>query len=125
MPVDPKLAATVVLLRERSHSNDSEDDCEFEVFMAKRHRNAKFMSEHHVFPGGSLDEQDMTEKSMSLAKSDRDETVMIDVIDDETLYFTVDNYELGISILEEELTNDESSIDRITDLLKEYLEITK
>ena len=65
MPVDPKLAATVVLLRERSPSNDSEDDCEFEVFMAKRHKKAKFMSEHHVFPGGSLDDQDMTKESMS------------------------------------------------------------
>ncbi|MFW9821424.1 MAG: hypothetical protein ACFFE4_00725 [Candidatus Thorarchaeota archaeon] len=63
MPVEPKLAATVVLLREKSANIDSEDDCEFEVFMAKRHKNTKFMSEHHVFPGGALDVQDLTKES--------------------------------------------------------------
>jgi 8-oxo-dGTP pyrophosphatase MutT (NUDIX family) len=63
MPVEPKLAATVILLRERGSDLESDDDCEFEVFMAKRHKNARFMSEHHVFPGGSLDEQDLTKES--------------------------------------------------------------
>jgi 8-oxo-dGTP pyrophosphatase MutT (NUDIX family) len=63
MPVEPKLAATVVLLRKRSPGVESEDDCEFEVFMAKRHKNTKFMSEHHVFPGGAIDEQDLTKES--------------------------------------------------------------
>jgi 8-oxo-dGTP pyrophosphatase MutT (NUDIX family) len=63
MPVEPKLAATVVLLRERSPGVESDDDCEFEVFMAKRHKNTKFMSEHHVFPGGALDDQDLTNES--------------------------------------------------------------
>jgi 8-oxo-dGTP pyrophosphatase MutT (NUDIX family) len=68
MPVEPKLAATVILLRERIPDLESEDDCEFEVFMAKRHENARFMSEHHVFPGGSLDEQDSTEESRARIK---------------------------------------------------------
>lgn len=63
MPVEPKLAATVILLRKRTPDSESEDDCEFEVFMAKRHENARFMSKHHVFPGGSLDKQDLTEDS--------------------------------------------------------------
>ncbi|MFX1457220.1 MAG: hypothetical protein ACFFDB_17785 [Promethearchaeota archaeon] len=63
MPVEPKLAATVILLRERSSDIGSEDDCKFEVFMAKRHKNTKFMSEHHVFPGGALDDQDLTADS--------------------------------------------------------------
>ena len=63
MPVEPKLAATVILLRERTPDLESDDDCEFEVFMAKRHENARFMSEHHVFPGGSIDEQDSTKES--------------------------------------------------------------
>ena len=63
MPVEPKLAATVILLRERTPDLESDDDCEFEVFMAKRHENARFMSEHHVFPGGSIDEQDLTNES--------------------------------------------------------------
>lgn len=65
MPVEPKLAATVILLRERESDPDSDDDCEFEVFMAKRHENARFMSEHHVFPGGRIDIQDLSEKSKS------------------------------------------------------------
>ncbi|MBY9017990.1 MAG: hypothetical protein KGD66_04070 [Candidatus Lokiarchaeota archaeon] len=63
MPIEPKLAATVILLRERTPDLESDDDCEFEVFMAKRHENARFMSEHHVFPGGSIDEQDSTKES--------------------------------------------------------------
>ncbi len=63
MPVEPKLAATVILLREREPDLESADNCEFEVFMAKRHENARFMSEHHVFPGGSIDEQDLTKES--------------------------------------------------------------
>jgi len=63
MPVEPKIASTVILLRERVPDLESEDDCEFEVFMAKRHENARFMSEHHVFPGGSIEEQDLTKES--------------------------------------------------------------
>ncbi|MHA1914834.1 MAG: NUDIX hydrolase [Promethearchaeota archaeon] len=63
MPIEPKIASTVVLLRNRVPDSDSEDNCEFEVFMAKRHQNARFMSEHHVFPGGGIDDQDLTEES--------------------------------------------------------------
>ena len=65
MPVEPKLAATVIMLRGREPDLESNDDCEFEVFMAKRHKNARFMSEHHVFPGGSIDEQDLTKQSIT------------------------------------------------------------
>ncbi len=63
MPVEPKIAATVVLLRERVPNSESDDDCEFEVFMVKRHENARFMSAHHVFPGGGIEAQDMTLES--------------------------------------------------------------
>jgi len=63
MPVEPRLAATVILLRERVPDLESDDHSEFEVFMAKRHENARFMSEHHVFPGGGIDEQDLTKES--------------------------------------------------------------
>ena len=61
MPVEPKIAATVVLLREKIVEGD--DDCEFEVLMAKRHKDLKFMAEHHVFPGGAIDKQDLTHES--------------------------------------------------------------
>ena len=63
MPVEPRLAATVILLRERVPDLESDDHSEFEVFMAKRHENARFMSEHHVFPGGGIDGQDLTKES--------------------------------------------------------------
>jgi 8-oxo-dGTP pyrophosphatase MutT (NUDIX family) len=63
MPVEPKLAAAVILLRDRESELESKDKCEFEVFMAKRHEKAKFMGEHHVFPGGGIDKQDKTKES--------------------------------------------------------------
>jgi len=63
MPVEPKIAATVVLLREKIPDLESDDDCEFEVFMVKRHENTRFMSAHHVFPGGGIEAQDMTLES--------------------------------------------------------------
>ncbi|KKN04075.1 hypothetical protein LCGC14_1101140 [marine sediment metagenome] len=63
MPVEPKLAATVILLRERVFGLDTNDNCEFEVFMAKRHVNNKFLGGYHVFPGGGIDEQDITKES--------------------------------------------------------------
>jgi len=65
MPVEPKIAATVVLLRERLPDLESEDNCEFEVFMVKRHEKARFMSAHHVFPGGGIEAQDINLESRS------------------------------------------------------------
>ena len=46
-------------------SLDPEDDCEFEVFMAKRHVNNKFLGEYHVFPGGGIDKQDISKEKIS------------------------------------------------------------
>ncbi|MFW9943065.1 MAG: hypothetical protein ACFFFT_18655, partial [Candidatus Thorarchaeota archaeon] len=43
--------------------SESDDDCEFEVFMVKRHDNARFMRGHHVFPGGGIEAQDTTLES--------------------------------------------------------------
>ncbi|MHA1727534.1 MAG: NUDIX hydrolase [Promethearchaeota archaeon] len=63
MYVEPKIAATVVLLRERISNLEYDDDCKFEVFMGKRHENARFLSEHHVFPGGRIEAQDMFQES--------------------------------------------------------------
>ncbi|MFX0141557.1 MAG: hypothetical protein ACFFDN_48415 [Candidatus Hodarchaeota archaeon] len=65
MPVEPKLAATVILLREREQDLESGDDCEFEVFMVKRHGNRKFLGEHHAFPGGGIDKQDISKESLA------------------------------------------------------------
>ncbi|MFX1337070.1 MAG: hypothetical protein ACFFDK_00520 [Promethearchaeota archaeon] len=62
MPVKPKLAATVILLRKRIPDFPNEN-CEFEVFMGKRHINNKFLGGHHVFPGGSIEEQDVNKES--------------------------------------------------------------
>lgn len=50
-------------MREREQELESSDNCEFEVFMAKRHLNNKFLGEHHVFPGGGIDEKDISKES--------------------------------------------------------------
>lgn len=50
-PVEPRDAATVLLLRE-------EQDAPFSVFMVKRHAKSGFMAGAYVFPGGTLDEED-------------------------------------------------------------------
>ena len=63
MPAIPKLAATVILLRDRVPDLNSNDNCEFEVFMAKRHKKNKFLGDHHVFPGGAIDKQDDSKES--------------------------------------------------------------
>ena len=63
MPVEPKIAATVVLLRERTLDSESDENCEFEVFMVKRHENTRFMRGHHVFPGGGIEAQDTNSES--------------------------------------------------------------
>ena len=49
-PVDPRLAATVLLLRDHKG--------EIEVFMVVRHQQIDFASGALVFPGGSVDEGD-------------------------------------------------------------------
>jgi len=46
-PVEPRDAATVLLLREAAHA--------FEIFMVKRHAKSGFMAGAYVFPGGTLD----------------------------------------------------------------------
>ena len=63
MPVKPKIAATVILLRECVPEMDSKDDCKFEVFMAQRHASNKFLGGFHVFPGGAIEDQDITKES--------------------------------------------------------------
>lgn len=62
MPIKPKLAATVILLRKKL-PDLTDDSCEFEVFMGKRHMNNKFLGDHHVFPGGSIEDQDINKES--------------------------------------------------------------
>jgi len=62
MPVTPKLAATVILIRKKLPDFPN-DNCEFEVFMGKRHINNKFLGDHHVFPGGSIEDQDISKES--------------------------------------------------------------
>ncbi len=49
---DPKPAATVLLLR------DATDGSGFEVFMAQRSMQSKFMPGAYVFPGGRVDDED-------------------------------------------------------------------
>jgi 8-oxo-dGTP pyrophosphatase MutT (NUDIX family) len=49
-PAKPRDSATVLLLRERSRG--------FEIYMVRRHGRSAFMANAHVFPGGTVDDQD-------------------------------------------------------------------
>ena len=52
----PRDSATVILLRDRPGGP-------YEVFLMRRHRKQAFMGGAHVFPGGSLDDDDRTRDS--------------------------------------------------------------
>jgi len=51
MPVIPKRAATVILLRDKEPFG-------FEVFLLKRHEKNSFMGGNFVYPGGRVDQED-------------------------------------------------------------------
>ena len=126
MPVEPKIAATVILLRERTPDLESKDECEFEVFMAKRHENARFMSEHHVFPGGSIDEQDSTKESKARLVG-INESIIInlkEVCDDPSHLWIIATRELfeeaGILIATNKLGNSLGNIEMNPKKLKKY-----
>lgn len=56
MPVQPKEASTLILMRRRSGNAGG-----FEVLMVRRDRKSKFVPDAYVFPGGILDEGDGSE----------------------------------------------------------------
>ena len=58
MPVQPRDAATVVLLRDAAQG--------MEVYLVKRSRMVDFMAGAHVFPGGRLDKNDSSASACSL-----------------------------------------------------------
>ena len=61
MPVIPKKAATVILLRDK-------DPYGFEVFLLKRHEKSSFMGGNFVYPGGRVDQEDGSLEIRSLSK---------------------------------------------------------
>lgn len=56
----PRPAATVVVVRPRSTPSIG-DEGEFEVLMVRRNDKVAFMAGAYVFPGGRVDEADLTE----------------------------------------------------------------
>ena len=126
MPVEPKLAATVILLRERIPDLESNDDCEFEAFMVKRHKNARFMSEHHVFPGGGIDKQDLTKESRIrlIGRGDNVLNNLKEVCEDPSILWIIAIRELfeeaGILIATNEEGNSIGKIEENTKKLKKY-----
>jgi 8-oxo-dGTP pyrophosphatase MutT (NUDIX family) len=58
VPVTPRDAATVILLRAlpASPAAGASADASFEVFLLRRRKNASFMSGAFVFPGGAADD---------------------------------------------------------------------
>jgi 8-oxo-dGTP pyrophosphatase MutT (NUDIX family) len=61
MPVTPKNAATVILLRDKASEG-------FEVFLLKRHEKSSFMGGNYVYPGGRVDRNDGSSEICSLSK---------------------------------------------------------
>ena len=61
MPVIPKNAATVILLR-----NDERQG--FDVFLLKRHEKSSFMGGNYVYPGGRVDRDDGSPELYSLSR---------------------------------------------------------
>ncbi|MHA2288953.1 MAG: NUDIX hydrolase [Promethearchaeota archaeon] len=126
MPVEPKLAATVILICERTPDLESDDDCDFEVFMAKRHKNARFMSEHHVFPGGSIDKQDSTKNSKArlVGLDEKIITSLKDICDDPSDLWIGATRELfeeaGILIATKKLGNSLGKIENKSKKLRKY-----
>jgi 8-oxo-dGTP pyrophosphatase MutT (NUDIX family) len=67
MAVQPRMASTVMLLRERTTPQPTSQS--FEVFMVRRVVQSEFMPDLYVFPGGSVMEDDrVVEQSEGLCK---------------------------------------------------------
>lgn len=64
MPVTPKDAAAIILLKDRHDPH---------VFWVKRSLKLQFMGGYHAFPGGQLDKED---SSIAVARCEGDEAVM-------------------------------------------------
>ena len=62
-PVQPRDAATVVLLRDLAKGRG------MEVYLVKRSRMVDFMAGAHVFPGGRLDKADSAASACALLSS--------------------------------------------------------
>jgi len=61
MPVVPKKAATVILLRDKEPEG-------FEVFLLRRHEKSSFMGGNFVYPGGRVDRDDGSLEICSFSK---------------------------------------------------------
>jgi len=61
MPVIPKMAATVILLRDKEPHG-------FEVFLLRRHEKNSFMGGNFVYPGGRVDRDDGSTEICSYSK---------------------------------------------------------
>ncbi|MGA2316845.1 MAG: hypothetical protein ABSG71_10745 [Thermodesulfobacteriota bacterium] len=61
MAVNPKNAATVILLRDKKPQG-------FEIFFLKRHEKSSFMGGNFVYPGGRVDQDDGSLKICTLSK---------------------------------------------------------
>jgi len=61
MPVIPKKAATVILLKEKGPPG-------FEVFLLQRHEKSSFMGGNFVYPGGRVDRDDSSIEICSYSK---------------------------------------------------------
>ncbi|MHA1130500.1 MAG: NUDIX hydrolase, partial [Candidatus Helarchaeota archaeon] len=62
----PKFASSVILYRQ-PHIKGA-NPCDFEILLIQRARELKFLGGFHAFPGGKLEEEDSSERSIARCK---------------------------------------------------------
>ena len=77
MPVKPKDAATIILMR----NSPDPDNKDFEVLMVQRSPKSTFVPGLYVFPGGGLDEEDCLPEREDLC-TDMDREQALRILDD-------------------------------------------
>ena len=98
MAVPPKFASAVILFKFISIDENIEpNSCNFILFMIQRSKAMKFLAGVHAFPGGRLEEDDLSEENFARCKG-FDKIKAHELILDNNTYHTDMNYSLGFWI---------------------------
>jgi 8-oxo-dGTP pyrophosphatase MutT (NUDIX family) len=79
-PAGPRLAATVVLVRDRESGG-------VEVFLEERHIKSDFVGGAYVFPGGAVDPEDRIPDELCAGRCDRDASRLLGIDHGGLAYF--------------------------------------
>ncbi len=95
MVATPKFASSVILYRVPDVS-DAANTCPFEILLIQRAKGMKFLGGVYAFPGGKLEEDDISEKN--LTKCQFTKTRAHQLILDKNTHHENENYSLGFWI---------------------------